>query len=569
MYKYILNLAIFFFFISCFDNDDIVKSDPKLESFSVQAYGGEVQCTINNEEATIAIPNVKKGSDITDVNYTLSENSTIYPTPESVISSWDKEEVFVVTSPEGKTKKYIAVLIDYDDSTLPEEDVDARIYTTSLYGRITKNFFYDIKDGSSVTEEKAVKFYQQEGMNGIRIPIYGNYKDKETKQIILGHIGPGEVVEADYEKVVSSVKRAKLYNPNLMVFASKKLNGDASFASWLKDGDVLNSERYAGMIIDFLKFMKQNEIEIDVLGIDNEYDFNEGNITAAKYIEIVELLQNKITAEGLKMPRFIGPERYNPQGFKSGNWLYNLFEKDLDLSTIDIYGTHYYPKHHFYSMNQKLKTEFDAISKKGMEFWATEPHWDNEELAKADLLGHARMAICALWDQTDLGMDAFMWWGYPLDDTDVRGSLMHDISIAIYGSQPIRMIDHDGEELLGNKDYTGKWTDGRQKPNNDPVFDERLHTRAFIRNGNEVNVYIINVRYNVDVVAGKGIFYEDYAIKIENGVIDGDVEYKQWTDNSSPSGDSGKFSPASDSIISLDIPLRSITRLTFKIKTNV
>lgn len=569
MYKYVINLVIYFFFISCSNNEDVVKSNPKLESFSVKAYGGEIQCLINDEEATIVIPNVKRGSDITGVNYTLSENSTIYPTPESVISSWDKEESFVVTSSEGKTKKYIAILVDYDDSILPEEDADARIYTTTLYGRITKNFFYDIKDGSSVTDDKVVKFYQQEGMNGIRIPIYGNYKDQETKQIILGHAGPGEIVEADYAKVVSSVKKVKECNPDLIVFASKKLNGKASFADWLKDGNVLNSERYAGMIIDFLKYMKQNGIEVDVLGIDNEYDFNEGNITAAKYIEIVGLLKGKITAEGLKMPRFIGPERYNPQGFKSGNWLYNLFEKDHDLSHIDIYGTHYYPRHHYYSMNQNLKSEFNAILSKGMEFWATEPHWDNEELAQADPLGHARMAICTLWDCTDLGMDAFMWWAYPLDDTDVRGSLMHDISTTIYGSQPIRMIDHDGEALMGNKDYSGKWTDARQKPNNDPIFDENLHTRAFIKNGNEINVYIINVRYKDDVNNGKGKSYEDYIVKIEDAMIDGDVVYRQWTDDSSTTGDFGTFSPTTDSTITLDIPLRSITRLTFKIKTNL
>lgn len=569
MYKYVINLVIYFFFISCSNNEDVVKSNPKLESFSVKAYGGEIQCLINDEEATIVIPNVKRGSDITGVNYTLSENSTIYPTPESVISSWDKEESFVITSSEGKTKKYIAILVDYDDSILPEEDADARIYTTTLYGRITKNFFYDIKDGSSVTDDKVVKFYQQEGMNGIRIPIYGNYKDQETKQIILGHAGPGEIVEADYAKVVSSVKKAKECNPDLIVFASKKLNGKASFADWLKDGNVLNSERYAGMIIDFLKYMKQNGIEVDVLGIDNEYDFNEGNITAAKYIEIVGLLKGKITAEGLKMPRFIGPERYNPQGFKSGNWLYNLFEKDHDLSHIDIYGTHYYPRHHYYSMNQNLKSEFNAILSKGMEFWATEPHWDNEELAQADPLGHARMAICTLWDCTDLGMDAFMWWVYPLDDTDVRGSLMHDISTTIYGSQPIRMIDHDGEALMGNKDYSGKWTDARQKPNNDLIFDENLHTRAFIKNGNEINVYIINVRYKDDVNNGKGKSYEDYIVKIEDAMIDGDVVYRQWTDDSSTTGDFGTFSPTTDSTITLDIPLRSITRLTFKIKTNL
>ena len=567
MFKYVFYFLLFL--VSCSGENDMVKSDPKLKSFSVEAYGNELQCIINDQESTISIPNVKKGSDITSVNYILSDNSTIYPEPNSILSSWDKEENFVVTTQEGITKNYKAVLVDFEESTSLNDDIDARIYVKSLYGRLTKNFFYDIKDGSSVTDEKAVKFYQQEKMNGIRIPIYGNYKDQDSKDVIVGHPNAGEVNEEDYGKVVSSVLKAKLYNPNLLVFASKKLNGDASFADWLKDGNVLNSSRYAGMIIDFLVFMKSRGIEIDVLGIDNESDYNEGNITASKYIEIVNILKEQIEQKNLKMPRFIGPERYKPQGFTSGKWLYDLFENDSDLSTIDIYGTHYYPKHHFYSMNQKLRTEFGAISANGMEFWATEPHWDNEELANADLLGHARMAICALWDQTDLGMDAFMWWAYPFEETDLRGSLMHDISNVIYGSQPVRMVDHDGEELLGNKDYTGKWTEGRQKPNNDSIFDESLHTRAFLKKGNEINVYIINVRYKVDVDAGKGNSYKDYVLKIENAIIDGEVEYRQWTDESSPSGILGVLTPTSDTTISLDIPLRSITRLTFKINTNL
>lgn len=289
MYKYVLNLVIFFFFISCSNDSEGENPGTGLESFSVIAYGSEIQCTINEEEAIISIPDVKKGEDITDVKYTLSDKSTIYPDPKSLIYSWDREEAFIVTKSNGESKRYTAVLVNYEETV--DEDVDAKIYVANPYGRVTKNFFYDIKDGSSVTEDKAVKFYQQEGMNGIRIPIYGNYKDQETKQVILGHTGPGEVVEADYAKVVSSVKKAKEYNPDLMVFASKKLNGKASFADWLKDGNVLNSERYAGMIIDFLKYMKQNDIEVDVLGIDNEYVHNPSDVYLHPSLPDTELMR--------------------------------------------------------------------------------------------------------------------------------------------------------------------------------------------------------------------------------------------------------------------------------------
>lgn len=567
MIRFLFYFISFFSLISCVKGDENTVLEPKLLSFFVQAYGSEIQCTINDEEAKVLIPDVKTGSDITDVKYTLSDNSTIFPDPKSRLFSWNREESFVITSADGKTKKYIAELVDFSEDISPEDTPSATIYTADIYGRVTKNFFYDIKDGSQLTDEEAIKFYQEEKLNGIRIPIYGNKKDDGSNR---GHNEDGTVIEADYSKVVTSINKAKQYCPKLQVFASKKLTGDTSYADWLFTNGKLDADKYSDMLLSFLKYMKSQNIDINVLGVDNETNFNNGKITPDVFIEIITSLRNKINQEGnIIMPDFIGPERYNPQGFIPETWLYNLFNKFNGKNALDIYGTHYYPKHHYYSMNNKLRTEFDAISLEDKEFWATEPHWDNEELAKADLLGHARMAICALWDQTDLGMDAFMWWGYPLDDTDVRGSLMHDISTTIYGSQPVKMVDHDGEALLGDKDYTGKWKEDRQKPNNDPIFDENLHTRAFIKNGNEINVYIINVRYKVDMALGKGKSYEDYLIKIDGSIIDGEVEYRQWTDNSSLSGDTGTLIPTTDSMISLDIPLRSITKLSFKINTNL
>lgn len=463
----------------------------------------------------------------------------------------------------GKNYKF-HVMVDKGVEVNPE-DIKANIYTAQTYGRLTKNLFYDIKGGATVTETTAELLYGEEKMNGIRIPIYGNYDDNGN---IIGHPSKGTVKEEDYSAVLTSVENAKRYNPDIKIFASKKLNGKNSFPKWTRNQSGngytgVNDANYAGMLMDFLRFMKGKGIEVDVLGIDNEPDFNEGQITASKFKNIVGILKTEISEEGLRMPQFIGPERYNPQTYASGSFLYDLFNENDGESSLDIYGTHYYPRHHYYSMNKNLKDEFAAIAEKGKEFWATEPHWDNDDIAKADPMGHARMAICTLWDQTDLGMDAFMWWGYPTGYIDLRANLMHDISTTIYGSQPIRMEDHDGVELMDNKDHTGKWTEGRQKPNNDPVFDERLHTRAFIKNGNEVNVYFINVRYNEDI--SEGVSYDDYLVKLD-AAIDGEVSYKQWTDNTPVSGVTGKATKINNDMFSVDLPLRSITKVTFKIK---
>lgn len=451
-----------------------------------------------------------------------------------------------------------------DNNNQPPATVTSKavVYVGETFGCVTRNFFYDIKDGGKVSEQDAAVLYGDEGMNGIRIPIYGNVKDGK----VVGHPSAGVVESADYQKVLSSVNAARQYCPDLMVFASKKLSGKTSFADWLKTDGELDNGKYCGMIIDFLKYMKANDIEVDVLGIDNEMNFNEGNIVPSKYIAIVNELRTRIEAEGLKMPLFIGPERYNPQKFAAGNWFYDFLSKDGDCGTMDIYGTHYYPRHHFFSMNRNLRNEVEAAASKGMPFWATEPHWDNEELAKADPLGHARMAICALWDQTDLGLDAFMWWGYPVEVTDLRSALMHKISGVVYGSRPIRIEDHDGEATMGTRDYSGKWTDARQKPNNDEVFDNRLHSRAFIRENGEVNVFFINVKYKSDLGSSSGKSYKNYLVELDGAEIDGDIKMRQWTDDSPYTGAAKTIKPSSSASFTADFPSRSITRLTFRVK---
>ncbi len=50
-------------------------------------------------------------------------------------------------------------------------------------------------------------------------------------------------------------------------------------------------EQYAIMLADFISYMKEKGIIIDVLGIDNEENFNEGNITPKKHIQIIDKLR--------------------------------------------------------------------------------------------------------------------------------------------------------------------------------------------------------------------------------------------------------------------------------------
>ena len=87
---------------------------------------------------------------------------------------------------------------------------------------------------------------------------------------------------------------------------------------------------------------------------------------------------------------------------------------------------------------------------------------------------------------------------------------------ALIGSQPIRMLDHDGEEVLSRL---------------------KLHSRAYIRD-NEVNVFFINTVSPCNTTFTPP-FYEEYPVGILDGFkIDGNISVTQWDDDDQPSGKS-------------------------------
>ena len=578
--KYIF-LYLLLILTSCSNNEDMTE-DGRFLSFAVRTVNKTFDCEIDNETNRIYIPEITDGKLITSVEYKLTPGAEVEPKPESRIGVWSKTEKFRVYT--GTSERVYEVIIkteeeeteDGDDEGQEANPFYANIYLGEKYGRYIKHLFFDLKYSQvSLNDESNAK--QQFGvdmLDGVRIPIHGNGANGEY----TGHNGPGmdDIKADDYKKLISSVKNALKYNPDLMVFAGKKLSGETSFPDWMKEGNSINADKYVEMLISYLKYMKANGITVHVLGIDNEPEYSRGNIDAAKYIEIVEKLKKRITDEGLYVPRFIAPERFSPQGFTPNTFMYKLFELDEDCSTMDIYGTHYYPRHHTYKANQKLISDVTAAMNRNMEIWATEPHWgshQNEEFGR-DMLGHSKMAMCTLFDHTDIGVDNIMWWDYPNKITNLRASLIRELSLAVHNSQPIKVVDHDGEAILHDNpaDYTTNWKGTNWAVNNDPVFNENLHTRAFIRNDGEVNLFVINVKYNDEIRNefndnnGPGKLFNDYVFNVKDGIIDGEVKYTQWTDDSEFTGIHSIANKTSDNEFTIDIPIRSITKITFRTK---
>ncbi|MFI3258846.1 MAG: hypothetical protein R3Y16_01985 [Rikenellaceae bacterium] len=420
-----------------------------------------------------------------------------------------------------------------DNTPVPgDPSWSATITAQEYFGHVMKNFFYDLKysQGAISSASIAEEMFVDDDMNGVRISIFGN-DDKPA------HPAAGEVIESYYTGTFTSITNARAARgtKEFIVFASKKLNGKTSFPDWVKDdaGEV-DPEPYSRLLFDYIEFMDSKGVTIDVLGVDNEIEYNEGNITPQKYYETVNFLKARLAEAGLPIPKFIGPERYGA----NAAWIKTFFESGYD-DTMDIYGNHYYPTQRFTRYNDFVS---DMTYIGDREFWATEPHWNAESTTTgADVLGYAESAIGAIWDHTDMGLDAIMWWDYKRT-TNTRAYLMRTISAPIKDAQPVRVVDHDGESIRTNG---------------------LLHTRAF-REGNQITLYIVNTCAEEDVASQPS--YTNYEFVLADATCSSyKIAYTQWRDDTEISGADDYTIIYNKNKFFLDIPARSITYVTFKV----
>ncbi len=400
---------------------------------------------------------------------------------------------------------------------------DAVINPNNYIAKKIEHFYYDIKGwpNSINTNTIANNLFVDDDMNGIRISIYGD----NTRP---AHPQAGVVVESYYTEMLNSLARAKTArgNKDFSIFASKKLDGQNSFPAWTKDANGVIVTEYVKLLIDYFLFMKNKGYEIDYLGIQNEEMYNEGNITPAKHKAIVDSVRAFTARLGLKMPLIVGYEDYGPN---KNNWMKNLYDNNW-MDRMDIYGAHYYP--HLRPINN-LITDLNYANAANKPFWSTEPHWDNK--ADVDDWQEAEEAMCALWDQVEVGMTAFMWWAYARSGS-LRANLMRATSVPLKDAQMIDMNDIDGK---GTRTY-GK-----------------LQTRAF-REGNIITVYAINNHASNS--------YSNYGFGLSVGTIAGNVTATQWTKTSgSIAGAVTTITPESANKYRMTLPAGSITVFSFNV----
>lgn len=397
---------------------------------------------------------------------------------------------------------------------------DAVINHKSSFGVPLKYSIYDLKGTQKIPgATKAKDLFSVNDMNGVRIPIYGDAKRP-------AHPGPGNVDDSYYKDLVAYIKRAQNArgDKDFIIFASKKLDGQTSFPDWVKDANGIVPGKYAILVADYLEYMKSQGIVVDYLGIDNEFLYNEGNITPQRYKNCIDQLKVLLNQRGIKIPLFVGYEDYGPD---KNNWVSDLLNNGWG-DRMDVYGTHYYPR---YRPKAKLLSDLNLIGNR--PFWSTEAHWDSK--STEDDFVEAVEGMLALWDQTDEGLEALCWWALG-NENSYRGTLMREATFPLKDARPIEIDDKDGKDIS--------------------VYN-KLHTRAFFKE-DIITVYAINPSANQN--------YQNYGFRLSSAKIVSDVQYTQHIGAGDTDGKKGnaQLNAAGDKF-TLSLPPQSITVFSFHI----
>lgn len=401
------------------------------------------------------------------------------------------------------------------------------------------SIYYDFKSvwgAQGVTDIKAHQFFVEDQFNGIRTSIYGTrYNPKKKKPGKPAHPAPGIVIPEYYSNEIAWLKSALTLNPNLIIFASKKLNGKYSFPKWVFNSGTknINPEKYAILLADYIEYMAGEGVPTHVLGIDNENHYNEANISPNIHYQVIEFLTLILEERNLPIPVFIGYEDYGPGLHK---WVKKMAESDW-LNTMNLYGTHYYPHDRKPRIVRRL--ESDLRHSKALPRWHSELHW-NKRTDEIDIT-EVQDGFASLLDMTDRGFTGLMWWNY--ERSGLRGTIMRELTTHLLGYTPIMVSDHDGVDILQ---------------------DGKLHTRAF-KKGNKIVLWALNI----NPIAS----YADYRWSLGTGQLVGDVSMKQFAcDPNSVSGTlvTNALLTSTDGLtFTADLPANTVTMFTLKFKEDV
>ncbi len=347
-----------------------------------------------------------------------------------IACSSDSEKEITFTDPEDKNNNSK----DTTNVDIEIGETNAYVYLEPIGDKI--EWGYDIKQHNvvkSFTPEFAEEIYSEDRMALLRISLLPN-EHNEDGSVIKG--------ATRYTEAMQAIKIALNAKPDVIIFASLKLNGflidgeHQTFPEWAREegSQAVIPDEYIKMIKGFFRYMKDNEVNIHYFGVDNELVFNKADISPQDYYYIVSEIKSWINSQNnIDMPLFIAPEDYGPRA----KWLEGLLSIDPNKETVDLVGTHYYPAWRPFKDLKALATVDISLP-----FWNSEVHWDkltDEDIANGkDYIDWFELQLATTFEFFDLNGSVMTWWGYSRNKSGHRLMVTSTASYnrvkAIYGN---------------------------------------------------------------------------------------------------------------------------------------
>lgn len=94
------------------------QDNAPLKSLRLLVWDGVYNASINHETGEVTVAHIAKGTQVTGVEFALTENATISPNPKSLVGKWPEQTTFTVKA-NGKKNQYVVKLTDYVEVPAP------------------------------------------------------------------------------------------------------------------------------------------------------------------------------------------------------------------------------------------------------------------------------------------------------------------------------------------------------------------------------------------------------------------------------------------------------------------
>lgn len=393
-------------------------------------------------------------------------------------------------------------------------------------GSSINSWGYDIKqEGRSKAMKPALarELFGDGAMNMLRIAVRA--KDGHPRR------GLGKIADGAYADDLDAIHTVQAVKPDVRIFASLKLLGPETFPGWVKSGGKVDADAYAALLRQYLQYMDQNGVTVDVLGIDCEQRFNKGGITPAKYNQIISDVRSFCQDEGLKVPDFVAGEDYGPGD--DIPWVDDLWQSGAKFSNVDHVGVHLYSKHRDPGYVDAIGALAQRDHGKGM--WDTEFHWNDLDDDGPDFQD-VKPGMLLFMDHVDARFHSITWWAFQPRSMGTKSAyIMSDLVESTLGAAALPTNDMDGPQNRMNK----------------------FNSRAFKNGPKEATLWVANY--------GPG--RPDQRTEIANRDIES-ASYVRWSVTTPIQGVTGdaKVVKKKQGCFDMSFPADTITRVTVRLK---